>query len=364
MAEPFKEFINAAAVSRLAALIQGGTPGFPAQPFAAAATGGLSALELKGRVRHVAAALRAHLPESWPEALSVLRAGMGPALDGTDAVSSNFYLWPVLQVVEDHGLEHPALSLAALAEMTRRFSAEFAVRPYLVAHPEVAWPAVMAWAEDDDVHVRRLASEGSRPRLPWGIRLHGTTARGLAVIERLKDDPEKYVQKSVANHLNDVSREDAAAALAVAKRWSVGATAGRQWVIRHALRSLLKAGNPEALALMGFGVPAVAVSRLSVSPKSIPIGGAVTVKATIKARKAQSLMVDVVVGLQRKKGVSRKVFKSGKRTLAAGETWAWSHRLSMRPVTTRRYYPGEHSVTLQINGAASGTVRFTLTEPG
>lgn len=361
MAEPFKDFINPTAVRRLADQIQGGTPSFPADAFTAAATPGLAPLELKGRVRHVAVALRAHLPAPWPEALSVLRAGMGPALPGTDSLSVGFYLWPMLQVVEDFGLEHPALSMDVLHEMTRRFSAEFAVRPYLARHPEVAWPLMTAWASHEDVHVRRLASEGSRPRLPWGIRLRDTTARGLVIIERLKDDPEKYVQKSVANHLNDISREDTAVALATARRWSVGAGPGRTWVVRHALRSLLKAGNPDALALMGFGPPDVVVSGLALSADAVAIGQAVTVTATITARSAQALMVDVSLGMQRKRGVSHKVFKAGQRRLAAGESWAWSHKLSMRPVTTRKYYPGAHSVSVQINGQPHGTVNFSLT---
>lgn len=364
MATPLKHQISPAAVSRLAAQLHAASPGFPRQGFTSAATDGLPALELKARVRHVAAALRAHLPASWPDALAALCAGSGPPLVGTDAVNANVHLWPVLQVVEDHGLSHPALSLGALAELTRRFTAEFAVRPYIAAHPDTAWPIVLSWAAHEDVHVRRLASEGSRPTLPWGTHLRGTTEQGLAVIERLKDDPERYVQKSVANHLNDVSRADPARALAVARRWAAGAPPGRQWVIRHGLRTLLKAGDAEALSLVGYDAPDVVVSALSVSPKRIRVGQAVTVRATIRARAAQALMVDVAVGFQRKNGVSRKVFKAGRRDLRASEEWAWSHTLSMRPISTRQYYPGRHSVTLQINGVASGTVHFTLTETG
>ncbi|MFT4978712.1 MAG: 3-methyladenine DNA glycosylase AlkC [Myxococcota bacterium] len=365
MAEPFKNFIDAAALRRLAAQLTAGTPDFDGPGFVAAAEPGLEALELKGRVRHIASVLRPRLPEAWPEALSVLLAGMGAPLSDTDAVSANFYLWPLVQVVEEHGLSHPEASLSALRAMTRRFTAEFAVRPYLQQHPDVAWPMVTAWTEDDDVHVRRLASEGSRPRLPWGRRLVGTTARGLAIIECLKDDPERYVQKSVANHVNDVSRDDPRAALALARRWSDGAPARRQWIVRHGLRSLIKAGDADALALVGFEPPQVTVSDLSISADTIPIGASFVVSATIAARtgSAQALMVDVIFDMQRKRGRSRKVFKAGQRTLAGGESWQWSHTLSLRPITTRRYYPGEHSVTLQINGRASGTIHFTLTAP-
>lgn len=360
MGEPFKEWIDPTSVQRLATQLHAAHPPFDPPRFLQAALPALPDLELKARVRHVATAIRAALPVPWDEALPILLAGAGPPLTGTDAVAANAYLWPLLQVVEEHGLEQPVPSLATLRELTRRFTAEFAVRPYLDKHPDVAWPIVTAWTEDPDVHVRRLASEGTRPRLPWASHLKGAIPRGLAVIERLRDDPERYVQRSVANHLNDISREAPAQALATARQWANGASPQRRWVIRHALRTRLKAGDPDALAIVGFGPPQVSVSGLARSSDTIPIGGAVTISGTITAKVDQKLRADVAVSLKRKTGHGLKVFRAGQRTLCAGQAWTWHYTLSMRPVTTRRYYPGPHAVTLRINGKEFGTVRFTL----
>ena len=360
MGSPLKNQIDAAAVERLAVQLQHHTPDFPAHEFQRAATHGLEPLALKARVQHVARALRDALPREWPDALGVLLVGMGPALQGTDAVAEKMYLWPVLQAVEDHGLSHPQHSIRALPALTQRFSAEFAIRPYIEQHPDVAWPLLMAWTEHPNVHVRRLASEGCRPQLPWGRHLHGTISRGLAVIENLKDDPERYVQRSVANHLNDVARIRRDTAMAVARRWAQRPTPARQWILRHGLRSCIKAGDVEALALIGFAAPDVVVKSFVVSPHRVRKGEAVTLSAEIISRRRQSLMVDVAVDFCRSTGKRRKVFKGGVRRLEKGASWTWSHRLSFRPISTRQYWAGRQDVTLQINGHAMGCVHVDL----
>lgn len=364
MPEPFKNWINPTSMAELADGLVAGTAGFPRDAFLAEAVDGLDALELKGRVRHVAAVLRRHLPADWSAALGVLLAGMGPPLPDDEGVSSGFRYWPALTVVEEHGLAHPAASLAALREMTKRFSAEFAVRPYLIAHPDLAYAVLDGWCADPSMHVRRLVSEGSRPRLPWGQQLPAAVAdpeRGIALLERLRDDPERYVQRSVANHLNDIAKDHPDRAAAVARVWA--RKKSRAWTVRHGLRTLLKQGHPGALSVVGFAPPSVKVSGLISDPARISLGGSVTLRAQIisTSDEPQKLMLDVRVGLVKKDGSrSDKVFKGTTKTLAPGERWPFSKTLTFKPVTTRRYYSGRHTLTLQINGKAAGTVGFGL----
>ncbi|MEL6346433.1 MAG: DNA alkylation repair protein [Myxococcota bacterium] len=364
MPEPFKERINPAAVKTLAAGLRAGTPSFPADAFIQDAAAGLASLALKDRVRKVSRALASRLPSDWSSALQVMIRGMGPPLPDDRNLTGGFLYWPMLQVVEDHGLAHPDASLAALGEMTRRFSAEFAVRPYLLKHPDKAWAQMNRWTESDDLHVRRLASEGSRPRLPWGIRLPPSIqdpSRNLALLHKLKDDPEAYVRRSVANHLNDVSRDHPQRAVETATQWMQ--TPARRQMVRHGLRTLLKSGDPGALALMGFSPPKLKTTSLTVSPLTLTLGQTLTLTAHIVSTKSsdQSLMVDVAIGFLRKNGtLSDKVFKGTTRTLKKGETWNWEKSLPLRAVTTRRHYPGAHRVRLLINGAPQGEATFTL----
>lgn len=364
MPEPFKNFINPASMTQLADALFIGTPSFPRDAFLAAAVDGLEPLELKDRVRHVARALHAHLPGDWDEALGVMLAGMGPPLPDDTEVSAGFRYWPVLTVVEEYGLAHPAASMGALKEMTKRFSAEFAVRPYLIRHPDLAFEMLGRWCDDPDVHVRRLVSEGSRPRLPWGQQIPASVAdpsRGVALLERLVDAPERYVQRSVANHLNDIAKDHPDRAARLAKAWS--AVPGRAWTVRHGLRTLLKQGHPGALAVQGYGPLVGTVSGVSASPGVVVLGGKVVVRAKIvsTAKGPQRLMVDVVIGLLKKNGSrSDKVFKGSVRSLGAGEVWAFDKGIALKQITTRRYYPGVHTACVKINGKASGTVEFEL----
>lgn len=360
MAEPFKELVGEAAVRQLGAEVAAAWPAFPVGAFVPAALDGLGALELKDRVRHVARALRASLPAPWREALRVLLAALPPAMEGTDGVSAGFRLWPVLQVVQDFGLDDPDASLPALREMTRRFSAEFAIRPLLIRHPDRAWAEVARWVEDPDPHVRRLASEGTRPRLPWGERLRASVddpRRGLAVLERLVDDPEAYVRRSVANHLGDVAKDHPALAVEVARRW--WETPTRRDVVRHGLRSLLKAGAPDALAVIGNAPVEVDVRELRVTPV-VRVGERVEVQATLVAAEVGVVRVDVVWSWPGARGWSSRTFRGADRELAAGEAWAFSYRWSTRPVSTRPTRPGEQRVTLRVLGRDHGPVSFLL----
>ncbi len=363
MAEPFKNALNAAAVARIAALFPPHWPAFPGTAFEAAATRGLDALELKGRVSHVADALREALPAAWAEAAAILGAGLPPVDPGGKEVGG-FVLWPLLTVVERHGAQDPAVSLPLLREMTRRFSAEFAIRPLLDAHPEPTWAAITAWCDDPDPRVRRLCSEGTRSRLPWGLRLRASVldpSRGLAVIDRLADDPSEYVRRSVANHLGDVAKDHPDRAIEVAARW-ICESPGRIAVVRHGLRDLLKKGHPDALRILGQGGGDARVEGLRVTPTIAPVGGSVLVEAELRGE--GQVRVDVRWEWASARGWSGRTFRGGQRTLQPGEPWAFHHRISLRPVTTRPLRPGAQRVLLRVGGVDHGPVDFTLLPAG
>ncbi|TNE84863.1 MAG: DNA alkylation repair protein [Deltaproteobacteria bacterium] len=358
--EPFKERINAEAVQALATEIVGSTPSFDAESFVAEAVPVLDDLELKARVVHVAAALRRHLPADFEQALEVLLRGLAPPNATDQRVTEAFRYWPVLQVVEDYGVATPEASLTALREMTRRFSAEFAVRPFLTAHPELAWAAVEAWADDPDLHVRRLASEGTRPRLPWGGVLRDSVAdpsRGLALISRLVDDDELYVRRSVANHLNDVAKDHPARAVATAADWLARSTEDRQWAARHGLRTLFRKGDTATLALFGFGPAPVEVVDARIT-EQVPYPGEAVLELSLRhtAGDARSLRVEWVVEAPR----WRKVFRGPERELAAGEVWSIRKRFAMKPVSVRRQAPGAHRVGVLVNGEVLTELGFEL----
>lgn len=366
MAEPFKELINADAVEHLVQLLQAARPGFDGAQTLRRAIPKLPDLELKDRTRLIADHLREALPHDWVEAVDLLVQALPPPLPTDERVGEAFHLWPVLTVVEHYGLDHPAHSLQALRQMTQRFSAEFAVRPYLLKHPELTWSKLETWTTDPSLHVRRWCSEGTRPRLPWGQVLRPSVAdpsRGLALLERLKDDPQRYVQRSVANHLNDVAKDHPRQVVDIAERWWADGGDGRRWAVRHGLRTLLKKGDKGALSVIGFGPVRVDAVTLRAEPDTVAWGGETRITATVTsdATQDQRCLAEWVVHYRKSNGGDApKVFRGPEKVLKAGETWTLSKKLSFKPITTRKYYAGAHRVELQINGEVVGGVGFEL----
>lgn len=363
MSTPFRDSVGPAAAERLFAEVQAACPTFDLSR-ARAALPPLDALALKARVEAIATALRAGLPADWPAALAGLLAALPPPLPGTTGVGSLFYLWPVLTVVEVHGGSHPTESLAALGALTRRFSAEFAVRPYLRDHPSTAWAAVEAWADDPCPHVRRLASEGTRPRLPWGMRLPvGDSQRHFALLHRLIDDPSPYVRRSVANHLGDLAKEDRRAAIAAAAAW-LAEDPRRAPVLRHGLRGPLKAGDPAALALFGHAPAGVHVRAAQVRPAEVSVGEDVVLEAILEVDAPALVRVDVVWEWPGARGGwSRRTFVGGSAALVPGVPWHFRWPLRLRPVTTRPLRPGPQRLLLRVQGVERATVSFALRAP-
>ena len=337
-------------------------PRFDAGRFLAVALAGLDELELMARVQRTAEAFHSALPVPFAAQLEVLRVHAA-------RIGHNFIaIWPCAHVAA-RGMDHPDLALPALRDLTRHGSAEFAVRPFLVRDLAGTLAVLRDWADDADEHVRRLASEGCRPRLPWGLRLQALVADprpALPILERLRADPSLYVRKSVANHLNDIAKDHPDIVLAVVSSWD-GSDARTAWIVKHALRTLVKKGHPRALSLLGAGAAPKVRATIAAAPRRIDLGDTVSFAARLvsDSHHAQSLIVDYVVHYPRASGRdSEKVFKWTSLTLAPGESAELSRRQTIRDFSTRRHHPGLHRVELQVNGRRVAETAFTLAAPG
>ena len=358
MPEPFKNLLSPPQVHWLAEQILAAWPAFDAHTFEQKATAPLEALELKARVAHIAATLGQALPSDWSTTLDILLRALPEPLPSDTDVGKSFRLWPMLHLVQTAGLHDPERSVPALKEMTKRFTAEFAVRPFLIEHPELTWSLLESYTRDPDLHMRRWLSEGTRPRLPWGIQLRDSVAdpsRGLALIEALIDDPELYVRRSVSNHLNDVSKDHPELTVTTARRWAE-AVPHRKRLVSHGLRTLVKRGDSGALDILGFGAPEASLESLWVEPAPLALGERGRLHATLRADTTQAWMVDWVVYAPRaNQTLGRRVLKGSKREVHAGEEVNVSQVLSLAPVTTRVQRPGTWRIGIQVNGVELGT---------
>lgn len=358
MADALKHHFNADVVRGIAADIGRCSPDFDVKAFIRDATRGLAELELTPRGTHVAAAMRRHLPPDYADALRILVASLGPphGESGLTGMAVFRYL-PHAAFIRDYGLDHVDESMQAQHALTQRFTAEWSVRPFLERHEASTLAYLRQWARDPNVHVRRAVSEGSRPRLPWAPVLRRFVADPspvLELLELLKDDPELYVRRSVANNLNDIARDHPELVVQVAARWMVRATAERRWVVEHALRTLIKRGHRGALKVLGVGGrPNVKVSAATVRPRRVPIGSTCRFgfEVVSAARRRQDLVIDYVVHFVKANGSHRpKVFKARKVSLAAGERLTVQGSVRVVPMTTRTPYPGRHLLEARING--------------
>ncbi|WP_436772685.1 DNA alkylation repair protein [Yinghuangia sp. YIM S09857] len=354
MAQPLKDMINAQSVATLADGIAAARAAFPRDRFVATALDGLEGLELKSRVRHVARALHTTLDLPFPEAAPVLReAAAHVRLDMWSG-------WPATDYIAEYGVAHLDEAMATIAVITPYATGEFAVRPYLDRYRETALATMRGWADSDDEHLRRLASEGTRPRLPWGTRvrwLMDATGPTLPILDHLRDDPSEYVRRSVANHVNDIAKDDPATAVALLARWQVAGGTHTDRVLRHAVRGLLRTGHPEALTLVGAAHGTGRVDALTADP-TVAVGDRLPFKVTVRADAPGALVLRYAVV----RDGSRRVFHLGERLAEAeGDTFTLAKAHSFRPVTTRTEPPGPRTLEIIVNGEPRATAAFTLT---
>jgi 3-methyladenine DNA glycosylase AlkC len=333
------------------------------------------ALPLMARGQRLADALIRHLPSDFAQAAPLLVASMGApmALDAQGEpvsagdVPSGFFYLPHSLYIAQHGLDHLDLAMDAQHALTQRFTAEFSLRPYLQQHTGATLAHLARWAQDSNAHVRRAASEATRPRLPWAARLSDFVrdpSPALPLLQTLRDDPSSYVRRSVANHLNDIGKDHPELLLTLAGDWFAQAPAPRAGLLKHALRSLIKAGHPQALALLGHaGASALRVSSGATQPPQPFIGTSVRLQAELHnpSGNTASALADWRVHYVKADGQrSAKVFKGSTITLAAGERCVLEKTLSLRQMSTRTHYPGTHVVELALNGQAHAVAKFEL----
>ncbi len=362
--EPFKNLLNAPGVQAAASRLHAAWPDFDAPRFVQQACSGLDALEMKARALQICAALETTLPADLPAAAAVLQR----SLEGEDALEG-WILWPVGEFIARRGLHEPERALALLHTMTQRFTAEFAIRPFIVHHPELSFATLARWALDPSEAVRRLCSEGSRPRLPWGLRLKALVddpAPTLPLLLALQDDPSETVRRSVANHLNDIAKDHPELVADWLEAHLPGAPKERRALLRHASRTLIKQGDRRVLAAWGLGRPLRGSAALAIAPARIVLGDSVTLTLVLTSTSPQPqlLAIDYAVHHVKADGLTRpKVFKGWAVTLPPRGTLTLSKRHAVRPITTRRYHAGRHAVDVQVNGRGMASAAFTLELP-
>ena len=367
MAEPLKNMFSRPLLQPFALEVQAVWGRFPVEVFLNDLFDtGWEALELKQRIRRISQVMRAYLPSAYPEALEIVTATTRRYLDRHgDKLTFEYIFLP--DFVEAWGVEHPDQSIPALETLTRWSSAEFAVRPFLLRYPERMYGQMLDWSRHSSPMVRRLSSEGFRPRLPWGMgvpALKRDPAPILPVLENLKGDPAETVRRSVANNLNDVAKDHPALVLDIAGRWK-GISPETDWIVRHACRGLLKKGNATALAQFGFqqGVAGIEIADLQAG-ESVPVGGRLGFSFTVKNVSAASVRVRLEYGIdyQTLSGkISSKVFRVKEFLLPAGHSEHIVRYQSFQDFTTRKHYPGPHRLCILVNGVVQAERPFEVT---
>ena len=369
MAEPLKNYYGPEVPARIARMIREVDRDFDEDAFLADALDGYQALELTPRAWQIAHALGRHLPQDYERAIEILIGSLGPKLEAAELTGMDVFVYlPHVFFVAKFGVDHFDVSMRAQYELTQRFTAEYSIRVFLERYPQRTLARLREWALDSNVHVRRLVSEGTRPRLPWAPRLRDfqdDPRPVLELLDLLKDDPELLVRRSVANNLNDIGKDNPAALVETCRRWMRDATPERSWLVRHALRSAVKRGEPEALEILGF-VPAtgVRVREIHIAPPVVSIGESVTfsVELANEGSTTKQLLVELRVHFVKANGrPSPKVFALKELGLQPSGSARLTKTISLAQHTTRTHYPGQHRVEVVVNGRASGAAVFDVT---
>jgi 3-methyladenine DNA glycosylase AlkC len=381
MPEAFKNNFNADVINNIAHYLSEASHkhklAFDDESFVKQASNELDTLELKARSNQIAAALDQHMPADFGEAVILIESALAPpSKDETiqfttdDKGLAGWMMMPITDYIAEASLRDNAKyftqGLDLLHACTQRFSAEFSIRPFLRDHASKTLDVLATWATDQNVHVRRLVSEGSRPYLPWGLRLQAFAKDPtpiLPLLAQLKDDPSEYVRRSVANNLNDIAKDHPDKVVEIVSTWWDEGNKDRTRLIKHACRTLIKDGHSGALALFGYTPAKLGNLTLFLSQKVVNWGGEqeITLFIQNQQNRAQNLLIDYAMHHQKANGkMSPKVFKWTSLILKAGEQKTLTKKHSFKPVTTRKYYAGSHKVEILVNGKAFAADDFEL----
>lgn len=369
VAEPLKNYFGEIIPFTIAEMISSVYPKFDQESFITLALDGYEPLNLMARGRKIAHSLHHFLPDNFEEAISILIESLDTRTNKSrnSGPIDSFLFLPHTYFVAFYGLSHFEVSMRAQYVLTQRFTAEFSIRPFLENHTQATLNRLAEWSSDPNVHVRRLVSEGTRPRLPWASRLkkfQDDPQPVLDLLEHLKDDPEEYVRRSVANNLNDIGKDNLSILFSTTRRWMKNASPYRRKLIRHALRSAVKKGDPDALTILGFNLnPQVLIKNISITPKHPEAGQSVKISFTLESTHShsQQLMVDFRIHYVKANGrTTPKVFKLKTLELAPYDQNQLCKTVSLAEMTTRKHYPGEHKIDVLINGNVRPLGSFKL----
>ncbi len=364
--EPFKNMLSPEVARVIGKAVGRGYPAFQQRRYERGLAAALEPLELKDRMLLIATRVEHNLPEDPAVLFPILEQALAQSDSDSDGLRG-FPVWPLTEIVARRGMEAFPLAMHALGEMTKCFTAEFAIRPFLRSDLTRTLTQLRKWSTSRNEHLRRLASEGSRPILPWGERLPAILAAPtltLPILNQLHADPSDYVRRSVANHLNDFSKTNPDHVIATLQKWRKEVGAKFPQTAARAARTLVKAGHPDALELIGFRADAALELRSFTLPDTIvQIGEKLAFELEIRnlSTTETAVLFDYAIHYRKSAGhQTRKVFKGRNRTLASGEVWKITGAHSFRPVTTRTYHPGEHQIEPIINGRVFAPEQFTL----
>ncbi len=314
--------------------------------------------ELKERMKHISETLHGYLPSNYQQAIEILKE-VSSKFSGFESMIFPAY-------VELYGLDKYEISIDALEHFTKYSSSEFAVRPFIKKQRKKMMGQMEKWANSKNHHVRRLASEGCRPRLPWAMALPEFKKNPqpvLNILEILKNDESEYVRRSVANNLNDISKDNPQILIDLAKAW-IGENSNLDWVVKHACRSLLKQGNPTVLGLFGFRKPDHIIIEEFMVQESVNMGESIEFSFKIKAKRAElgKLRIEYAIDFMKKNGkLSRKLFKISEASYS-GQSKTVIKNHSFKAISTRKYYSGNHGIAVIINGHELISSAFQLNE--
>lgn len=373
MAEKFSlkdELFNPKKVHQIASEIKAVYEAFEQEKFEKEVTDKFNELELKERISHICAMFAKYLPSDYVEATNILLKALPQELDPSkrDDDFGEFIYSPYSDFVATFGCteEHLDFSLQTLREMTKRFSVEFSIRDFINTFPKQSFEMLEACSLSENYHERRLASEGCRPKLPWAKKIDTHYTKPISLLDKLYSDKTRYVTRSVANHLNDIAKIDAPLVVETLKRWRDSKKQDEKemgFILSHSLRTLVKDGNVDALALLGYhSNPAIEVENFQVKSLKVKVGEALEFSFDIEAKKDEALMVDYILYFQTKAGkLNPKVHKIKKLNLKKGELKKISkNHMFKANMSTRKLYEGEHKLVLQINGQVFDEVVFDL----
>ena len=320
-------------------------------------------MELKDRMKHSAKVLHEFLPKDFSKAAKlIIKSCKEFQKRGYDEYGLEFMFFP--DYIETYGMDDLKSSLKAMENITELTSCEFAIRPFIIKYPKIAMDQMLSWSKHKNLHVRRLASEGSRPRLPWAIALpefKKNPKAVLPILENLKTDESKYVRRSVANNLNDISKDHPEVLLKIAKKWDLknDDTAA---IIKHASRTLFKAGDPRIMSFYGLDVKGVVVNKFKILTPKIKVGEYVKFSFDLSTQKKKYLRLEYAIYFLMKNGkLSKKVFKISEKDYDGGSTTKVERGHSFKLISTRNYNKGKHEVSVIVNGVEFGKKEFVLT---